>query len=197
MIPSISSREPTYLYYGTECTVFADIHECYEWVKRLQTDNALYYSLHKLCLKRAPDFHITKIALMYLNMLEEIEHNSLDSFLIDLLNHPSPEVRADVLHKIERLHITAALDAVTQRLALEESPLVLGDTIRTSASLSGAERIDQFLPYIEDKDKNIKKGVMVGLLRSGGIQGVLSAGAELLKMVASKKPEERSDFKVW
>ncbi len=71
-IPSISSREPAYLHYGTECTVFADIHECSEWVRRLQTDDTLYYRLHKLCLKRAPDFHIAKIVKMYLNMLDEI-----------------------------------------------------------------------------------------------------------------------------
>ncbi|MCZ6677134.1 MAG: Npt1/Npt2 family nucleotide transporter [Candidatus Poribacteria bacterium] len=124
-----------------------------------------------------------------LNMLKEIEHESLETFLIDLLEHPASEVRQDVLRSIEQLGVVTALEAVAKRVELEESSQVRGVALRTFAALGGA--LEQVLPYLEHSDPHIKLGAAVGLLRSGGIQGVLLAGADLLEQVTSADPVNR------
>ncbi|NUM35250.1 MAG: cyclic nucleotide-binding domain-containing protein, partial [Candidatus Brocadiae bacterium] len=61
----------------------------------------------------------------------------------------------------------------------------------TLASLGGASVLDKILPYLEEENLEIKKGAMVGLLKSGGIQGVLLAGMDLLKKVGSENAMDR------
>jgi AAA family ATP:ADP antiporter len=132
-------------------------------------------------------------AVIYsLNMLEAMEHESLVTCLQDLLAHPAPEVRQDVLERIERLGLTLALAAVGQRVALEPSPAVRGMTLRTLVALGGTGVFEKVFPYLKDPDPQVRRGAMVGLLCGGGIEGVLAAGHELLQMVASPEPAERT-----
>jgi len=69
-IPSISTSEPAYKYYAPDCTVFAEPHECLEWVARLQKDGDLYMQLYSCAVKRASAFHITQVANLYLDLLK-------------------------------------------------------------------------------------------------------------------------------
>jgi hypothetical protein len=71
-IPSISEKEPSYINFGEDCTIFADINECQDIVEKLKNDDNLYRKIHINCLKLAPEYHISKIAPMYLNLLFEI-----------------------------------------------------------------------------------------------------------------------------
>jgi AAA family ATP:ADP antiporter len=132
-------------------------------------------------------------AVIYaLNTLEALEHESLATSLQDLLAHPAPEVRQDVLERIGRLDLTSALAAVSQRLTLEPSSTVRGTAVRTLAALGENEVFEVVSAYLEDPDPQLRRGAMVGLLCSGGIEGVLAAGHKLLQMVASPEPTERA-----
>jgi len=132
-------------------------------------------------------------AVIYaLNTLEAIEHESLADCLQGLLAHPIPEVRQDVLERITRLDLTSALAAVSQRVTLEPSPAVRGAALRTLAALGETEAFEEVSAYLEDPDPQVRRGAMVGLLCSGGIEGVLAAGHKLLQMVASPEPAERA-----
>jgi AAA family ATP:ADP antiporter len=132
-------------------------------------------------------------AVIYaLNTLEAIEHESLADCLQGLLAHPIPEVRQDVLERIGRLDLTSALAAVSQRVMLEPSPAVRGAALRTLAALGETEAFEEVSAYLEDPDPQVRRGAMVGLLCSGGIEGVLAAGHKLMQMVASPKPAERA-----
>ncbi len=132
-------------------------------------------------------------AVIYaLNTLEAMGHESLADCLQDLFAHPTPEVRQDVLERIGRLDLTSALPAVSQRLALEPSPAVRGTAVRTLAALGETETFEAVSAYLEDPDPQIRRGAMVGLLCSGGIEGVLAAGHKLLQMVASPEAAERA-----
>jgi AAA family ATP:ADP antiporter len=132
-------------------------------------------------------------AVIYsLNMLEAMEHESLATSLQDLLVHPTPEVRQDVLERIGRLDLTSSLAAVSQRVALEPSPAVRGTAVRTLAALGEMEVFEEVSAYLEDPDPQVRRGAMVGLLCGGGIEGVLAAGHKLLQMVASPEPAERA-----
>ncbi len=129
--------------------------------------------------------------IYYLDVLERTGHGSLEAFLKKLLRHRAPEVRRDVLRRIERLGVTSALKRVSTRLRLETSPQVRGAALRTLAALGETEVFEQVLPYLEDPDPQVRMGAMVGLLRSGGIEGVLAAGESLLELTGAPEPARR------
>ena len=131
------------------------------------------------------------VAVYSLNTLEAIGHDSLPALLEGALNHPAPEVRQDALQRIERLELRAALPGVGRRIVQEPSPTVRGAAVRTLAALGGSEAFGAVSAYLHDPNPPVRKGAMVGLLRSGGIEGVLAAGEQLLHMAASEDPTER------
>ncbi len=128
-----------------------------------------------------------------LDMLEDIEHESVGTSMIELLDHPSPEVRRHVLEKMGEIRMAEATDPITRHLEKEKDPRVLGTALRTLCAVSEAEAFDLVYAYLEDPDMDleIKRGAMAGLLSNGGIDGVLSAGSKLNLLLESENPEER------
>lgn len=128
-----------------------------------------------------------------LDMLEDIEHESVGTSMIELLDHPSPEVRRHVLEKMGEIKMSEATDPITRHLETEKDPKVLGTALRTLCAVSEAEAFELVYAYLEDPgmDLEIKRGAMAGLLSNGGIDGVLSAGSKLNLLLESGKPQER------
>ena len=126
-----------------------------------------------------------------LDTLEDIEHPSLKTYFIELLDHPEPQVRQHVLSRIEHLDVTEAAEAVARRIEHEPSPRVKGAALRTLCALSNVEAFEVVSPYLEYPDPLVRKGAMVGLLRSGGADGVLTAGVDLNRLMDSLNPEDR------
>jgi AAA family ATP:ADP antiporter len=131
------------------------------------------------------------VVIYALNLLEEIEHASLPDFLEGLLAHPAAEVRQDALRRIERLQVISALETVWQRVAEEPLVEVRGTALRVLAALGANGVFEVVSGYLEHTDHQLRRGAMVGLLRSGGIEGVLAAGHMLLQMADSPRPAER------
>ncbi len=131
------------------------------------------------------------VVIYSLNTLESIEHEALPTFLQNVLLHPAPEVRRDALQRIERLGLKSALPDVEQLISQEEDTTVRGTAVRTLAALGGTETFTLVSAYLQDPEPHIRQGAMVGLLRSGGIEGVLAAGQHLLQMVDSSASAER------
>jgi AAA family ATP:ADP antiporter len=131
-------------------------------------------------------------AIYALDLLEQSDPGSLVPALPGLLEHPSPEVRRVALERIERLDLASALPTVRQRFTEEPVSQVRGAAIQVLAALGGVETIEEVLPYLEDPDEELRRGAMVGLLRSAGIEGILSAGQKLLSMAGSAAPTERA-----
>lgn len=131
-------------------------------------------------------------AVVYsLDMLEEIAPQSLVTCLPDLLEHAQPEVRQEALRRIERLGLTATLEAVGRRLQLETLPTVRAAALRTLAVLGKGQTIEQVYPYLEDTDPQIRQGAMVGLLRNAGTKAAQVAEERLSQLAASTQPTER------
>jgi AAA family ATP:ADP antiporter len=131
-------------------------------------------------------------AIYALDTLKAMEHESLPAALEGLLAHPALEVRQHALRCIEELGLTSAQTAVRQRVSQEPSARVRGTALRTLAALGEAESLETVSAYLEDGDPHVRRGVMVGLLRSGGIEGVLMAGHKLLQMSGSPHATERA-----
>ena len=126
-----------------------------------------------------------------LEMLEQVEHPSLPTYLVGLLAHSSAAVREDVLDRLERVHELASFDAVQARLQKETSPRVLGAVLRTLASIGESDALEKVEPYLDNPSPAVRKGALVGMLRGGGIEGVLLAGERVTTLVGSSNPDER------
>jgi HEAT repeat protein len=128
-----------------------------------------------------------------LDLLEQAEHKTLGPSLITLADHPQSEIRAEALNRIARLQVQTALPVVNQRLAAETDPTAKGAALRALCALTEAEAVE-LLPdeYLDDPEPEIRLGAMAGLLRYGGISGVLTAGLPLTFLVDDIEPEQRA-----
>ncbi|HEY9076434.1 MAG TPA: HEAT repeat domain-containing protein [Anaerolineaceae bacterium] len=129
--------------------------------------------------------------IYFLDILEQSGDPAIDPALRKLISHPSPQVRQEALRRIERLHLTGALRRVRDRIKLESSSQVMGTALRTLAALGETEVLDLILPFLEDPDPQIRTGAMVGLLRSGGIEGILAGGEHLIELTNAHDPSQR------
>ncbi len=127
-----------------------------------------------------------------LDTLEAAEHPSFLEALSQLCAHPAPEVRAHTLRKIASRNLSAALPAVQTMLEQEESPYIKGIAIETLAQLEEVEALDDVLTYLDAEEREVQIGALVGLLRSGGIEGVLAAGERFLSLENSTDAHDRA-----
>lgn len=86
-------------------------------------------------------------------MLEEIEHDALETFLVDLMGHPDPFIRKDVLQRIGRLKLAGTIGVVKSRVDTEQDTEVRGAAIRTLCELGETDVFDTVLPFLDDADK--------------------------------------------
>ncbi|MFN8470906.1 MAG: cyclic nucleotide-binding domain-containing protein [Anaerolineae bacterium] len=103
-------------------------------------------------------------ALFSLNMLQAADPNALTEALPGLLDHPSPEMRAEALDRIARLGLTNTAARVRECATTDPSPSVRGHAVRALASLRGAAAV---LPMLDDLTPEVQQGAIVGLLTSG------------------------------
>lgn len=126
-----------------------------------------------------------------LDTLETTAPEVLDEELAKLLNHPNSEVRIEAMRRLDRLKITAAVEVVKGRLHENEAPKVQGTALKTLMALGGGTYINTVVPFLTHEKEALRLGAMVGLLRSGGIQGILKAGVNLLEKMKAPDPKDR------
>jgi len=133
------------------------------------------------------------VVIYALNMLEEIEPDSLPTFLPNLLDHPATEIRLNVLHRIERFRITSAIPVIRHRLESDPSASVRATSLRTLAALGGSQVFGEVYIYLEDSDPQLRLGAMVSLLRNrqNGSTGSVSARERLVQLVRSPDYSDR------
>ena len=129
-----------------------------------------------------------------LNLLEELEHEDLDHYLIQLLSHPAPAVRIHVLSRIEILGVSPAsegLAAIHRLLVQESDPKARGNALIALSAVAGADAFEEVAPLLDETDPDIRKGAIIGLIRYAGIEGLLSAGRSLNTLMDSSSPRDR------
>lgn len=132
------------------------------------------------------------VVLYTLDLLAEYAPDALSEQLPMLLSHPEREVRLATLRWIERLGLKAAIPLIRDRLVAEGSRPVQAASLRTLALLGDQAGFDLVTPYLEHPEAVLRHGAVVGLLRSGELEGILLAGEQLLGWVRSRRPEERA-----
>ncbi|MBZ5515157.1 MAG: HEAT repeat domain-containing protein [Acidobacteriia bacterium] len=126
-----------------------------------------------------------------LKLIERADHPSLGQRLLRALEHPDAQVRRYALERIEANHLDAATDRVVSLMETESDSEVRGDAVRVFCALSAGEAFDAASLHLDSAKKPLRRGAIVGLLRSGGLEGVLLAGSRLNDLLKSSCPEER------
>ncbi|MEM7113916.1 MAG: HEAT repeat domain-containing protein [Chloroflexota bacterium] len=126
-----------------------------------------------------------------LDVLEGGEREILSARLLSLVKQQTPAIRREALQRLEKHQIEAGLPLVREILANEQDPQVRGTAVRTLCALAEDDLVETVQPFLEDGTSATSVGAIVGLLRYGGISGVLAAGQQLTKWQASPEAEER------
>lgn len=151
------------------------------------------------------------VVLYSLNMLAETDSperekiGNLDQVLLKLLNHEAEVVRLNVAQRLGQPEWlpqeTNPLDWGTWVKRLQEQLVVEpSTTVRAAlcqsliAQIEATGELDVSTAasaYLSHPDRDLRSAAVIGLLRHGGIQGVLMAGPKLLELVHSADQEER------
>jgi ATP:ADP antiporter, AAA family len=126
-----------------------------------------------------------------LDMLEAAEAEVLDSELIRLAEQGAPAIQEEALTRIERRQVQQAQSVAAWLAKGAGDGRVRGAALRTYAALAESDALEVVAPYLSDQDPLARQGALVGLLRYGGITGVLAAGGQLSAMVEAQDPAQR------
>lgn len=143
-------------------------------------------------LLQSPKLGDVRLAL---DVLEQAEAETMASYLTQLLDPAAKrddEVRTEALLRIARLRLADTLPAVEQCLRTQLPPAVKGAALQALCALAEADAVERVLPYLEDEAPTVRQGAMVGLLRYGGIPGILAAGQRLTALENDPDPRQRA-----
>jgi len=107
-----------------------------------------------------------------------------------LLHHDSEDVRFEVLKRIEERRVEASLERVREMLGEEISDRLRGRAVRVAGALS-EEIFPEVMEAMHHPSPELRRGALVGLLKSGSIEGIVYAGAELLDDLRSDTARDR------
>ena len=130
--------------------------------------------------------------LYALALLERLGDEALPGLLLEALEHPAVEVRREALGRIERLRPPGAAERIRALIENDPSSRVRAAAIQAYCELGYWDDIDEVSPYLDNRDPEVARGTIVGLLRGGGIEGVLVAGNRVLEMQIAADPKERA-----
>ncbi len=130
--------------------------------------------------------------LYALEILCKSTGNKVPELLQQLLQHPEPEVRREVLRRIEQLRLLSLQESVRARIEEEEIKVIKKQAIRVYCYLGEASVVEEVSPYLESEEELVQTGALVGLICFGGINGIILAGQRLNEYVHSPDPNKRA-----
>lgn len=131
-------------------------------------------------------------ALYLLALLEETDPARLQQILPDTLHHPAPEVRQDVLRRIEKLKLTAACPAIRNLLNSETNRAVRVRAIQVVMIIDPEFLSNQAILYLTSDDIPIQVAAITGLIHHEHADVAAVAEARLRKLLGSKSPLARA-----
>lgn len=124
-------------------------------------------------------------------LLEAHAPQRLAQHLAGLFSHPSPDVRAEAFRSAGRGHLTQFRDMILDRIAAETRGEVKSVALISLAAIDESHAAEHLRPYLDDPDRAVQRGAYTGLMRHGGMEGVLQAGERFLSLLRSHTDEER------
>lgn len=126
-----------------------------------------------------------------LDLLEKANAD-LEGRLIELLEHQHPLVRIDALNRLKVLDSGLASPGIRSLLSSESDASVQSVALKVLCEIEEAEDVETVAVYLNHQNAEIRAGAVVGLLRSGGLDGILMAGREVISREHSEDPLDRA-----
>ena len=99
-----------------------------------------------------------------LDILEEIEHPDITNYMQYILASKNEVVRLDILRRLQRMRLTKLAPQISARIDNEFNPHVLGEVLRTYATLDQEDTVSRLTPFIDHEHEEVRKGALVGIL---------------------------------
>lgn len=129
--------------------------------------------------------------LFCLQTLERIEHPRYDVILLNLLDHPSPAVRREVLLRLERRRPPSAAAHLLARTKTEADVEVRATAFRVLCAVAGPDTHAELVGAMDDPVPLVRQAVVLGLLRSADLGAVVVAADRLARMAGSAFSADR------
>lgn len=172
----IYAAAQTYRYYGSELTIALKRRVLDPTSLELDGASHLDPLLHS---ERPSD------ALLGIQLAND---RQLRPYFPELLKHPGPAVRLEALRRVEMDQPSDIFTQIKALIEKEKDPTVKGSAIRTLCAITHETGVQIGRDYLEDPDIAVRQGALVGLLRYGGIDGILYAGNRVQALTASNQP---------
>lgn len=117
--------------------------------------------------------------LYSLSLLDGIDEGLTEAEVASLLQHTAPEVRRALASRIEDGRTAVPPQLLRQALAAEADASVRSAWVQALAAL-GDDQWTEVAAWLDHPDEALALGARVGLIRHGGVEGVLLAGPHLL-----------------
>lgn len=129
-------------------------------------------------------------ALYALHLLNRYNAADKAEMIIQALQHPAEEVKVEALKTIEQLKLEQALPEIEKILTGTTHETVMAEAIKAKCMLLPDE-LESFDELIDSPNPVVTKAALTGLMKSGGINAVVTAGQKLLQLIESAKTNER------
>jgi len=129
-------------------------------------------------------------AIYILNLIEKQYTEDKEELVLKAIDHPKEEVRLEAIKLAERKKITAALPKIERIISQRTDTELLPEAVKALCMLQ-PEELENIDAFVEDKDARLMKSAIVGLMTSGGISAMVTAGQRLLQLISSDRVEER------
>lgn len=131
------------------------------------------------------------VVIYALDVLESIDTAENVRSLCQVQTHPNYHVRLESLSRLERLRAIEALPTVAHTLATDGDSAVRHAAVRTLATIGGLRALEQAGSHFHSSDPEVRRHVLVGLLRSRDAAGVQVARQRVEALAASPVIAER------
>ncbi|MDF1563406.1 MAG: Npt1/Npt2 family nucleotide transporter [Deltaproteobacteria bacterium] len=122
-----------------------------------------------------------------LELIRHVERHDWDPVVVGLLDHESPEVRTRALaHLAHRGSLEYGAEVF--RRVEDPEQTVRAEAITAYCAIGREKAIRAVQPFLEDESPEIRAAAMVGMIRFGGLDGVLAAAESLKAMLENEDP---------
>jgi hypothetical protein len=136
-----------------------------------------------------PSFRKAHLAL---EVLRESEHPSYQSHVLDMARSKNQSIRVLAIEHIEKSRLEAALPLLEEELDQPgASSAIQAASLEAYCSILEAGAVDKVSAALSSADPDVQTSALAGLLRYGGISGILAAGERLFFLQRSDEPRER------
>ncbi len=130
------------------------------------------------------------VVLDALHLLPQLENIRLDHQVEYLLEHQLPEIRIAALEYFSRRQTMRFANSIFRRFD-DQDPNVRAAAVTAFCAIGRDKAVRNVHPFLSDPDPAIRGAAIAGMIRFGGLEGVLAAGEALRRLLADRDPRMR------